>query len=185
MERWREMKIYTRKGDTGDTHLIGKIVRKTENRVIAYGTVDELNSFVGVAMSVLQDNKYEDIYMDLQKIQHELFDLGGDLANVTETKENALKEEYVAYLEKRIDELSGELTPLHSFILPGGELGASQLHVCRTVARRCEREVLRIDDDDVSPIAIKYLNRLSDYFFVAARTVNSRNNRDDIIYERK
>lgn len=180
------LKIYTKKGDTGETQLIGRKVKKTDPRVVAYGTVDELNSFIGLAMNMLGEDKYRDIFTDLQKIQHELFDLGGDLANVTKTKVWALKEEYVNYLEKRIDELMEEVPPIHAFILPGGEIGASHLHICRTVARRSERATLEIDDkDEISPVAIKYLNRLSDYFFAAARAVNTRNKRDDIIYKKK
>lgn len=180
------LKIYTKKGDKGETQLIGRKVKKTDSRVAAYGTVDELNSFVGVAINMLQGERYRDIVVDLQKIQHELFDLGGDLANVTKEKQWALRDDDVTYLEKRIDELSEELPQLRSFILPGGEVGASYLHVCRTVTRRCERAVLSIqDDDEVSQVSVKYLNRLSDYFFVAARVVNVRNNRRDILYERK
>ncbi|UTR09584.1 cob(I)yrinic acid a,c-diamide adenosyltransferase [Evansella sp. LMS18] len=181
------MKIYTKKGDTGDTQLIGKRVRKTNERVEAYGTLDELNSFIGLAVASLQDEKMEDLVKDLQKIQHELFDLGGDLANVSKKtgEEWAIKEEYVPYLEKRIDVYTEELTPFRAFILPGGSSAAAHLHVCRTVARRGERNILRINDEyEIPPAAVKYLNRLSDFFFTAARTVNERYGKEDILYKR-
>ncbi|SDY61016.1 cob(I)alamin adenosyltransferase [Evansella caseinilytica] len=179
------MKIYTRKGDEGSTHLIGKRVTKTNARVEAYGMIDEMNSFLGLALSYLTDDIYNDLRADLTKIQHELFDLGGDLANVSEKLDWALKEEYVSYLENRIDEYWEEAPALKNFILPGGEKGAAYLHVCRTVTRRAERQALKISDQHpLPPAALKYINRLSDYFFAAARVVNHRAGKADIPYER-
>ncbi|MDQ0257685.1 cob(I)alamin adenosyltransferase [Evansella vedderi] len=179
------MKIYTRNGDKGETQLIGKKVSKTDLRVEAYGTTDELNSFIGLAVANLNNSIYEDLRKDLMKIQHELFDLGGDLANVKEKKEWATKEEYVTYLEKRIDTYWEEAPPLQSFILPGGEQGGAYLHVCRTIARRAERQVLHINDtNELPPFAIKYLNRLSDFFFAAARAVNARSKKEDVQYKK-
>ena len=180
------LRLYTKTGDKGETQLIGKRVRKTNDRVEAYGTIDELNSFIGLAIHSLTQAKEVDLLEDLQNIQHELFDLGGDLANVTKKKEWALKEDSLTYLEERIDQLSEEAPQLRAFILPGGELSAAHLHICRTVTRRAEREVLKItDEDELPPLGIKYLNRLSDYFFSAARVVNARNNRGDLTYKKK
>ncbi|MBU9723998.1 MULTISPECIES: cob(I)yrinic acid a,c-diamide adenosyltransferase [Bacillaceae] len=178
------MKIYTKKGDEGETQLVGKKVAKTHERVEAYGTIDELNSFIGVTISKIS-SKHSDIHNDLVKIQHELFDLGGDLANVTKKENWAVKEEYVKYLENRIDVYWNESPPLKKFILPGGVTGAAELHVCRTVARRSERKVLLIKDEyPIPPDALKYINRLSDYFFAAARAVNYREGGEDVLYER-
>lgn len=179
------MKIYTKKGDKGETQLIGKRVKKTNDRVEAYGTVDELNSFVGMSIVALDGDGYEDIKSDLTKIQHELFDLGGDLANVTDKKEWSLQKNTVTFLEERIDKHWAEAPPLKKFILPGGEPAAAQLHVCRTVSRRAERLAVSINDNhDMPPYALAYLNRLSDYFFAVARAVNARAKRDDVLYER-
>ncbi|MGJ9384865.1 ATP:cob(I)alamin adenosyltransferase [Salipaludibacillus neizhouensis] len=179
------MKIYTKKGDKGETSLIGKRVKKTNDRVEAYGTVDELNSFIGVALVSLKVDHCQDVKDDLLKIQHELFDLGGDLANVTAEKKWSLQEDAVTYLEAKIDEYWGEAPALKKFILPGGEPSAAHLHVCRTVTRRAERLTVRINDDsEVSSLAVAYLNRLSDYFFAVARVVNARANKSDILYER-
>ncbi|QKS71054.1 cob(I)yrinic acid a,c-diamide adenosyltransferase [Paenalkalicoccus suaedae] len=176
------MKIYTKKGDKGQTQLIGKRVSKTHARVESYGTVDELNSFIGVAIAELDQ---EDMISDLEIIQHELFDIGGDLANVTEKKEWALKEASITRLEHKIDAYWAEAPELKTFILPGGEKAAAHLHVCRTVARRAERLTVAIDDgSELPPFALAYLNRLSDYFFAAARAVNARKNREDILYKR-
>lgn len=177
------MRIYTKTGDKGETQLIGKKVSKTHQRVEAYGTLDELNSFVGVTIVHLKDKLFNDIVDDLQKIQQELFDLGGDLANIS-AKDKLVKEDYVSYLESRIDKYWDEAPELKSFILPGGTQGAAYLHVCRTIARRAERRLVQIDDDfPVSPIAYKYLNRLSDFFFAAARAVNTRSNVNDVLYK--
>ncbi|WP_147804820.1 cob(I)yrinic acid a,c-diamide adenosyltransferase [Alkalicoccus halolimnae] len=179
------MKIYTKKGDKGQTQLIGKRVEKTNERVEAYGTVDELNSFIGVAVSLMKKTNFTDIQTELLTIQHELFDLGGDLANVTENKEWTLKEASITRLENKIDEYWEEAPPLKKFILPGGEPAASYLHVCRTVARRAERLTSAIHDEhDMPPAALPYLNRLSDFFFAASRAVNHRSGTEDILYER-
>ncbi|ADU30088.1 cob(I)yrinic acid a,c-diamide adenosyltransferase [Evansella cellulosilytica] len=179
------MKIYTRKGDQGETQLIGKRVKKTNDRVEAYGTIDELNCFVGVGISILDGTKHTDLLADLTKIQHELFDIGGDLANVKENKDIVTDEEIVPYLENRIDAYWDEAPPLKTFILPGGNALSANLHVCRAITRRAERNVLIINDDIPIPqVIIKYLNRLSDFFFAAARAVNARENIKDIPYER-
>ncbi len=170
-------KIYTRTGDAGDTALgNGDRVAKHSPRVTAYGTTDELNAFVGVAR--LEADPGTDAALAL--IQNDLFDLGADLcrpdmASDAQSEYPPLRmvEEQVTRLETEIDAMNAALDPLRSFILPGGSRLSAQLHVCRTVARRAER--LTVDlatDEEVNPIAVRYLNRLSDWFFVAARAAN-------------
>lgn len=184
------MHLYTRTGDQGQTHLIGGRTDKDDTRVEAYGTVDELNSFVGAAMAELNEKIFSDLLADLEKIQHELFDCGSDLANVTSQIETKLNEETIQYLEERIDALTEEAPKLQRFILPGGTKGAAALHIARTVCRRTERIVVSLakrEEEERSPrlkLPLKYLNRLSDYFFAAARIVNARLHVPDIEYER-
>ncbi|WP_017728095.1 cob(I)yrinic acid a,c-diamide adenosyltransferase [Halalkalibacterium ligniniphilum] len=181
------MRLYTRTGDEGKTSVIGGRLPKDDTRVIAYGTTDELNSFVGQAIAQLEGEKFDDIRQELVKIQHELFDCGGDLAmlKVTEERPYKAKQEIVDYLETRIDEYIKEAPELERFILPGGSPAAATLHVCRTVTRRAERYVSRLKNEgDINPIVLKYLNRLSDYFFAIARVVNFRLHVKDVEYER-
>ncbi|MEK4496907.1 cob(I)yrinic acid a,c-diamide adenosyltransferase [Ureibacillus sp. FSL W8-0352] len=180
------MKIYTKTGDQGKTSLIGGRVSKDHVRVEAYGTIDELNSFIGKAVTELDPNKFQDILKDLETIQHELFDCGGDLANVMKERKYKLQETSVEALEKRIDVLSEEVPPIKRFILPGGSPAAATLHIARTVTRRAERQVVTLmnEVEDVPGVIQKYLNRLSDYFFVAARAVNYRLNVKDVEYIR-
>jgi len=179
------MKIYTKTGDQGKTSLIGGRVSKDHLRVEAYGTIDELNSFIGKAATELEPNTFQDILADLETIQHELFDCGTDLANVMKERKYKLQEASVEALEKRIDALSEELPPLKRFILPGGSPAAATLHIARTVTRRAERQVVKLMNEEELPGVIqKYLNRLSDYFFVAARAVNFRLNVKDVEYIR-
>ncbi len=170
------MKIYTKQGDKGKTNLIGGRVRKDDLRVEAYGTIDELNSFVGKAMTELDATIFEDILTDLETIQNELFDGGGDLSNVMEGRQYKLTDEAVAVLEARIDALMDEAPPLERFILPGGSPASATLHICRTVTRRAERRTVTLlnEEEDVPATVVRYLNRLSDYLFVAARIVNAR-----------
>lgn len=170
------MKIYTRTGDKGTTALIGGRVAKDDLRVEAYGTIDELNSFVGKAMTELDTEKFADILTDLETIQNELFDGGGDLANVMKERHYKLDEAPITVLEERIDKLMEEAPPLERFILPGGSPAAATLHIARTITRRAERVTVTLMNaaDDVSPVVGRYLNRLSDYLFVAARIVNAR-----------
>ncbi len=179
-------KIYTRTGDKGQTALgNGERVAKYSDRVTAYGTVDELNSFVGVARLAAEGE------MDkaLSHIQNDLFDLGADLCRPDMAKD--AQAEYpplrmaasqVARLEAEIDAMNAGLDPLRSFILPGGAALAAHLHVCRTVARRAERLAVELaGGETVNPEAITYLNRLSDWFFVAARTANN-GGKDDVLW---
>ncbi|WNS75917.1 cob(I)yrinic acid a,c-diamide adenosyltransferase [Bacillus sp. DTU_2020_1000418_1_SI_GHA_SEK_038] len=180
------MRIYTRTGDKGKTSIIGGRVDKDDIRVEAYGTVDEVNCFVGQAMTQLDSDKFKDILDDLEKIQHELFDCGGDLANVMKNRELKLQKESVEYLEKKIDELTEEAPKLERFILPGGTPAAASIHIARTVTRRAERLVVSLKkaDPEISEAAQQYLNRLSDYFFALARVINFRLNEKDVEYIR-
>lgn len=180
------MKIYTKTGDKGKTSLIGARVRKDDLRVEAYGTIDEVNSFVGKAMTELDVEKYQDLLVDLEAIQNELFDAGGDLSVVLEERNYKLADDAIERLEVRIDELMDEAPPLERFILPGGSPAAATLHIARTVVRRAERRTVTLlnEVDDVPMPVVRYLNRLSDYFFVAARIVNARQSIQDNEYVR-
>ncbi|MFC0472947.1 cob(I)yrinic acid a,c-diamide adenosyltransferase [Halalkalibacter kiskunsagensis] len=182
------MKLYTRTGDEGKTSVIGGRLDKDHTRVIAYGTTDELNSFVGQAVAQLDNEIFPDIKGELVKIQHELFDCGGDLAMMKASEKHPYKtkQDMIDFLEERIDAYIQEAPKLERFILPGGSLVASTLHVCRTITRRAERYVTRLqrEVDEVNPVVLKYLNRLSDYFFAIARVVNYRLNVKDVEYER-
>jgi len=174
-------KIYTRTGDKGMTALgSGQRVGKNDLRIEAYGTVDETNSCVGITRLHTKDDALFDLDAMLMRIQNDLFDLGADLAT-PETDETLdyiplrIVDSQVTRLESEIDAMNGELDPLKSFVLPGGEPAAAALHHCRTVARRAERCMValsKVEGEIVSSQAIQYINRLSDFFFVASRFVN-------------
>ncbi|MFD0825905.1 cob(I)yrinic acid a,c-diamide adenosyltransferase [Neobacillus sp. M.A.Huq-85] len=180
------MRIYTRTGDKGKTSIIGGRVDKDDTRVEAYGTVDEVNCFVGQAIQELDPVLFADVLADLETIQHELFDCGGDLANVSEKREIKLHKESIDYLEKKIDEYIEEAPELERFILPGGTKPAASIHIARTVTRRAERLVVKLikADSNAPELALQYLNRLSDYFFALARVINYRLNVKDVEYVR-
>ncbi|MEH7491533.1 cob(I)yrinic acid a,c-diamide adenosyltransferase [Neobacillus niacini] len=180
------MRLYTRTGDKGKTSIIGGRVDKDDIRVEAYGTVDEVNCFVGQVMTELDHAIFKDVLSDLEKIQHELFDCGGDLANVSDKVEHKLEKEAIDYLEKKIDEYIQEAPELERFILPGGTKPAASIHIARTVTRRAERLVVTLmkTGEKTPELALKYLNRLSDYFFALARVVNYRLNVKDVEYVR-
>lgn len=180
------MKLYTKTGDKGKTSLIGGRVNKDDLRVEAYGTVDELNAFIGKAMTELDSTIFKDIIADLETIQHELFDCGGDLANVMKEPKYKLQESSIDVLEKRIDLLSEEAPELKRFILPGGTPASATLHIARTVTRRAERRVVTLmnEQENVPAVTQKYLNRLSDYFFAASRVINFRMKVKDVEYIR-
>lgn len=168
-------KIYTRTGDDGTTGLFGgPRVRKNDPRVAAYGDVDELNSHLGV---VLTGELPETLRSMLTRIQHELFDLGGELASPDPERmgTRVLDGSQIERLEREIDELSNAVPPLRQFVLPGGSLAAARLHVARTVCRRAERILLSLIDSvpgQIGPVPLTYVNRLSDWLFVAARFAN-------------
>ncbi|ASB90734.1 cob(I)yrinic acid a,c-diamide adenosyltransferase [Bacillus sonorensis] len=179
------MKLYTKTGDKGKTHVIGGRVDKDDIRVQCYGTIDELNSFIGLALAELEDERFRDIGSELLKIQHELFDCGSDLAYLSPNGENKLKEDAIGFLEERIDAYSAEAPELKKFILPGGSKASAYMHVARTVARRAERlAVALMKAADLRETPLRYLNRLSDYLFAAARVINFRMNIKDVEYER-
>lgn len=179
-------KIYTRTGDDGTTALgTGARVPKTALRISAYGTVDELNATLGVARLHIPAGSTE---MDtaLSRIQNDLFDLGADLC-VPDTGDDLpyeplrMSEDQAVWLEGEIDRMNAELAPLTSFVLPGGTPAAAALHVSRTVCRRAERLIVGLaatPDEHVSAAALKYVNRLSDYLFVAGRYLNNKGEGD-------
>lgn len=180
------MNIYTRTGDKGQTSVIGGRVDKDNIRVEAYGTVDEVNSYVGQAMAELEPGLFRDVLQDLEKIQHELFDCGGDLANVMKERKWKLAEDAITHLEARIDEFSEETPEIERFILPGGTKPAAIIHVARTVTRRAERMIVSLmkEDQEGTAVPLKYINRLSDYFFALARVINFRVGVKDVEYIR-
>jgi cob(I)alamin adenosyltransferase len=165
-------RIYTRLGDDGETHL-GDMsrVNKTDPRVEAYGTCDELNAFVGVAL--LAPGLPEAFAEMLTRIQNELLDVGADLSvPPTDGKERLrITPPYVEWLEAACDEVNATLEPLRSFVIPGGTPAAAALHVCRTVCRRAERRAIAVPD--VNHEVVRYLNRLSDLLFILARAANN------------
>lgn len=171
------MRIYTRSGDKGTTSLVyGSRVAKNDLRVEAYGTCDEGNSMIGLALSFLDNEKWaekEEFLTQMYRVQTILFHVGSELATPAD-REVAwkLKEEHVQELEDQIDKWDEKLTPLNNFILPSGHSASSGLHSARTVIRRAERITVGLDEELVNPLVISYLNRLSDYLFVAARYVN-------------
>jgi cob(I)alamin adenosyltransferase len=176
-------KIYTKTGDAGETALgNGARVAKHSLRVSAYGTVDETNATVGLARLHAQGEMAE----ALKRISNDLFDLGADLCTPDRHLDATLSytplrmiEGQVIRLEREIDAMNDLLTPLRSFILPGGSPLAAHLHLCRTVCRRAERLVVEAATmEDVNPEAVRYLNRLSDWFFVAARIANDEGRAD-------
>ncbi len=171
------MKIYTRTGDQGDTGLIGGgRVRKSIPRVAAYGTVDELNATLGLALAELNENPHAQA---LVRIQNALFSLGAELATVapragSEHRIALLDATETSWLEAEIDRLTDGLPPLKHFILPGGTRAAASLHLARTVCRRAERTIVTLAaTEPVRGEILAYVNRLSDYLFVLARAVNS------------
>lgn len=178
------MKIYTRSGDKGKTSLLyGERVKKSDQRVEAYGTCDEANSAIGLALSllVLDDQEAEkDIKETLSHIQTTLFYVGAELATPIGKKvTSTVTEEHVRELEVCIDRWEEKLKELKNFILPGGNSAAAALHLARTIVRRAERCAVNIEQ--VNPMIIAYLNRLSDLLFVAGRYVNSQKGINDVL----
>lgn len=178
------MKIYTRAGDAGETGLLGgRRVRKSIRRVAAYGEVDELNASLGLARAALPDT---DLAALLVEVQRDLFALGAQIADVrTETTQRAEKaafpEAKVAAIEQAIDRAEAELVPLRQFVLPGGCEAGARLHLARTICRRAERRVVALaEQEEVPPVILAYMNRLSDLLFVLARLANQRTGSADI-----
>ena len=187
------MKIYTKTGDKGETGLIGgKRIPKSDPRIISYGLIDELNSNIGLTISLLNlknNNLFSDLIDLLIKIQNDLFTIGSDLADPTYPIENKYKiprtdEKMVLYLESEIDKFDKEVVPITFFILPGGSIESSILHVSRSIARRTETAVTGLSKSQtINPAILIYLNRLSDLLFVAARLVNKRIGVEDVAWK--
>jgi len=177
------MKIYTKTGDDGNTSLQGNLrIAKSHPRIISYGTVDEANAALGI---VLTNSLDDDIAEILTDIQNDLFLVGSDLSNpnLNDVK-NRIALKMVEKLEQHIDKFELELPLLTNFILPGGDVAAAQLHYVRTIVRRAETQVVQLSEkDEINSNCIKYLNRLSDLFFVMGRLINKRKDIDDILWK--
>ncbi|MDE0035305.1 MAG: cob(I)yrinic acid a,c-diamide adenosyltransferase [Deltaproteobacteria bacterium] len=190
----RITRVYTRTGDDGMTALVGgKRVPKDAARIEAYGTIDELNAVVGLARAWNEEGRGErELHLKLdamlQEVQQELFDLGSELAtpeDFTYEGMHRMGEDEVTRIERVIDECQKELEPLKSFILPGGGRISAQLHQCRTVCRRAEREILRLSRvEDVGEWPLRYVNRLSDLFFVLGRWVGRNLGETEYLWQR-
>jgi cob(I)alamin adenosyltransferase len=183
------MKIYTKTGDKGETGLFGgERVSKDSLRISAYGTIDELNSFIGLAITEVRD---EGVKRNLLKIQNQLFVVGSDLATPDDEKTKKLNIErtpasYYIQIENLIDDYDAKLEELRNFILPGGSKSAVLLHVCRTICRRAEREVVALKNSvTIGENIIIFLNRLSDLLFVLSRFENKVSNHPDTIWNPK
>ena len=177
------MKIYTKTGDEGKTSLFDNSrVWKSDERIMSYGAIDELNSSIGIALSLELDPEIKDI---LIKIQNDLFIVGSDLANPDMTdKKIRTTNDMITFLEQKIDLLEPQLEPLTSFILPGGTLLASIIHLSRTISRRAETHVVALSKNEkINRDAAIYLNRLSDLMFVLARSINNRKKIPDIVWK--
>ena len=175
------MKIYTRGGDRGETSLLrGGRVRKNDPWIEAYGTIDELNSAIGLARSTWPDSPIDS---QLDQIQRDLLDLGALLAaGASDQRFSGPSPRRIAEMETSIDQMESQLEPLTAFILPGGSPEASQLHMARTICRRAERLTVQLPETELLLNSIAYLNRLSDYLFVAARYANRQRGVADIIW---
>lgn len=186
-------RVYTRRGDEGRTSLVGgQKVSKGANRIASYGTVDELNAFVGAARTTIKteyegDAEFAQLSEELLRVQHELFNLGSILATLPEDvgeKMPRIQKAEVVALEKSIDAYNEDLPALRSFVLPGGTRLNAELHQCRTICRRAERLVVQLDSSEpVDPAALKYLNRLSDAFFVWSRWAAVKGDGDETLWQ--
>lgn len=179
------MKIYTKKGDSGNTQLLGGTkVKKNNIKLECYGTIDELNAFVGNIYDQEINTRYKKI---LIKIQNQLFNLGSCIS-FDGKKENIIlpniTEKNIEMLEKEIDKMDSKLPILKNFILPSGLPAVSKCHIARTVCRRAERNLVALGEKEINPLHLKYLNRLSDYLFVLARSILAENNVSAIEWEK-
>lgn len=177
-------KIYTKTGDDGSTGLIdGSRISKSNPRIMAYGAIDELNSAIGIVLSSRLDKDIHDL---LEEIQNDLFVAGADLANPDLKNEaNRITHEMVISLEKNIDRLESELSPITYFILPGGDYVASQVHLARTISRRAETQIVHLaEKENVNKSCQIYINRLSDLLFVIARVINKRKMIKDVAWKK-
>jgi len=176
-------KIYTRAGDKGKTSLFdGKKVLKSDRKVEAYGTIDELNSLIGTASSFI---KIKLINKELEEIQNDLLEIGSSLAVSSAIPVPQLSNRPEEF-EKLIDKLTDQMPVLKEFILPGGSIGSSFLHIARTVARRAERRVVKLSrNEEIDPVILIYLNRLSDLLFTMARYVNFKEKKKEKVWRKK
>lgn len=176
-------KIYTRTGDKGKTSLFdGKKVLKSDKKVEAYGTIDELNSSIGVAISFI---KIKSINKELEEIQNDLLEIGSSLA-VSSTLPVPQLENRPEELEKLIDKLTVQMPPLKEFILPGGGKGGAQLHLARTITRRAERKIVELSiKEEIDLVILIYLNRLSDFIFTVSRYVNFKDKKKELRWRKK
>ena len=181
------MKIYTRKGDDGTTGLIGGVrVQKHDLRIESYGTVDQLNSLVGL----IRDQEIAAIHREtLLEIQDRLFTIGSHLASDPEKSRMQLPEldeKDILFLEDQIDRMDSELEPMRSFVLPGGNTVVSYIHVARCVCRRAERKTVHLAElSEIDPLILRYLNRLSDFFFTLSRKIAKEMNAEEIPWKPK
>ncbi|MBU1100605.1 MAG: cob(I)yrinic acid a,c-diamide adenosyltransferase [Bacteroidetes bacterium] len=181
------MKIYTKTGDKGETSLFGgQRVSKDNLRIASYGTVDELNSILGIAASHLQGGEFKNLIMQLQ---NDLFNVGADLATPMDKTSGEIIRvdgEGITFLEETIDEWDAKVPALKNFVLPGGSTASSYLHFARTVCRRAEREVVKLSKEiDIGSEVIIYLNRLSDLLFVLARYANVESGTPDVEWQKQ
>lgn len=186
------MKIYTKTGDKGYTGLIGgKRISKSNLRIITYGTVDELNSYIGLCIAVLSERQsknflFQDVINLLNLIQNDLFIIGSDLADPNlKSNTGRVKKEMIENLENNIDRYEKDLDPIRYFILPGGSLESAYIHIARTIVRRAETSVSKLitnKNQTINKLILIYLNRLSDLFFVLARLINKRLRISDIAW---
>ena len=188
-------KIYTKIGDSGTTLLAnGEKIGKSEQRIEAYGAIDELNAFVGLFIDELSNNPKNEAISDLINsavlIQNELFDVGGELATPAKAlnldRQRVVGLDEISRLELEMDKWTSSLPPLENFVLPGGWKANSLAHVCRTVARRAEREIVRLAaQDDIRKECQIYVNRLSDWLFLASRFVSKINGVPEVLWKQK
>ena len=187
----KKASVYTRGGDKGETSLVsGNRISKSADRIDLYGEVDELNSFIGSACSELKSKKIDEgLYQYLQTIQSRLFDLGSNLACEMELAQKyklpQILDGEIEKMEKYIDNLNSRIEPLKHFVLPGGEEISSRFHICRTVCRRVERSLVGFAAKDESQIpenSIQFINRLSDFLFIASRYTNTLAKTKEILW---
>ena len=179
------MKIYTKTGDEGSTSLIGgSRLKKDHDKIEAYGTVDELNAWIGLLGDAPENIQRKEI---LKEIQDRLFTIGSELASESGQNKKQLPdllEQDVVFLENLMDEMDEVIPTLRAFVLPGGHTLVSQTHIARTVCRRAERQVIRLgNSEEVNPLIIRYLNRLSDYLFVLSRKITQEQNAEEIAWK--
>ncbi|MDE1726809.1 MAG: cob(I)yrinic acid a,c-diamide adenosyltransferase [Thaumarchaeota archaeon] len=178
------VKIYTKTGDDGTTGLVGGgRIKKSSRRIIAYGAIDELNSAIGIVLSSKLDS---DISNLLIRIQNDLFVVGSDLANPNlEDHSSRITDAMVTHLENQIDQLESEILPITYFILPGGDLVASQIHLARAICRRAEVNIVELEEKEpINKSCQIYVNRLSDLLFVISRTINKRKKIKDVAWKK-